>query len=207
MNLYASAARGFEAPTLNEMFYSAAGGFNYGLQPSKNRQLELGAKAVFNKNSRVELALFQVRTSGELVVDTSSGGRSSYSNAGETLRQGLELALDSQWRHGISTRLAATQLRAIYDTATGRAARGKRLPGVPSANLYGELAWNSATHDVGVAAEAIASSRVFADDANADQPAPGYAIVNLRAQAQQELGGCPLLSLMYTHLYALAWWE
>ena len=31
-NLYASAARGFETPTLNELFYSGSGGaFNFGL--------------------------------------------------------------------------------------------------------------------------------------------------------------------------------
>jgi hypothetical protein len=35
VNLYASAARGFEAPTFNEMFYSSGGGtFNFGLKPS-----------------------------------------------------------------------------------------------------------------------------------------------------------------------------
>jgi iron complex outermembrane receptor protein len=42
--------------------------------------------------------VFQVRTSDELVVDASSGGRTSYRNASATLRQGLKLSLDAEWR-------------------------------------------------------------------------------------------------------------
>uniref|UniRef100_UPI0035B30EDE TonB-dependent receptor family protein n=1 Tax=Zoogloea sp. TaxID=49181 RepID=UPI0035B30EDE len=43
VNLYASAGRGFETPTLNEMFYSGSGGsFNFGLNPSKSEHSEIG---------------------------------------------------------------------------------------------------------------------------------------------------------------------
>jgi iron complex outermembrane receptor protein len=35
LHAYASAARGFETPTLNELFYSGTGGgFNFRLQPA-----------------------------------------------------------------------------------------------------------------------------------------------------------------------------
>lgn len=66
-----------------------------------------------------------------------------------------------QWNHGIRTRLAATQLRAI-----GRVGRGSRLLGIHNANRYGELAWNSAMRDAGVAAEIVASRKIVVDDAN-----------------------------------------
>jgi iron complex outermembrane receptor protein len=189
LNLYASAARGFETPTLNELFYSGSGGgFNYRLAPAESTHLELGAKAILDRHTRAELAVFQVRTSDELVVDVSSGGRSSYRNAGRTLRQGVELSIDSNWAHGVSTRLAATQLRAIYDSAFGGVAEGSRLPGVPNANLFGELAWKNPAGSIGGALEALASSRIYADDANSDRPAPGYAILNLRVHAQQHFG-------------------
>jgi iron complex outermembrane receptor protein len=82
LNLYASAARGFETPTLNELFYSSGGaGFNFKLAPAKSRHLEIGAKTVLGSDTRVDVALFQVRTDDELVVDSSTGGRTSYRNA------------------------------------------------------------------------------------------------------------------------------
>ena len=39
------------------------------------------------------------------------------------------------------------------------------------------------------ALETIASSNIYADDANAEIPAPGYGILNARVQAKQEVGG------------------
>ncbi|MES3023366.1 MAG: TonB-dependent receptor [Pseudomonadota bacterium] len=190
LNLYASTARGFEAPTLNELFYSSTGpGVNFALNPAKSAHLELGAKALLGARTRLNAALFQVRTSDELVVAASGGGRTSYRNASKTLRQGLELSLDADWNGGFSGRLAVTALRAIYDQAFGAVAAGKRLPGVPNANLYGELAWNAGGQRFGAAFEAVASGKVYADDANADRPAPGYAVLNARVQAKQAAGG------------------
>jgi iron complex outermembrane receptor protein len=86
LNLYASAARGFETPTLNELFYSSGGaGFNFKLSPATSRHLEIGAKTALNRDIRVDVALFQVRTDDELVVESSNGGRTSYRNASDTL--------------------------------------------------------------------------------------------------------------------------
>ena len=189
LNVYASAARGFETPTLNEVFYSGTGnGFNYRLGAATSTQLELGAKALVGQDVRVNAALFQVRTHDELVVDSSSGGRTSYRNASATLRQGMELSLDADLRAGFSARVAATFLRAIYDEAFTGVAEGNRLPGVPRTSLFGELAWKDADGRLQAALETIASGKVYPDDANAATPAPGYAIVNARVQASQPLG-------------------
>jgi iron complex outermembrane receptor protein len=190
LNVYASAARGFETPTLNELFYSGTGGgFNFGVKAATSTQLEAGAKAMLNESVRVNAAVFQVRTSDELVVDASSGGRTSYRNASATLRQGMELSLEADLRAGFSARLAATWLRAIYDQAFTGVAEGNRLPGVPAASLFGELAWKDPAERFGAALETIANGKVYPDDANAATPAPGYAIVNARVQANQKLQG------------------
>jgi iron complex outermembrane receptor protein len=187
LNLYASAARGFETPTLNELFYSGTGGgFNFRLQPAQSTHLEAGIKARLDERTRINAAVFEVRTRDELVVDSSSGGRTSYRNAGHTLRQGMELSLDSDLRHGLSTRVALTSLRAVYDQGYGAVREGSRLPGVPNANAYGELAWKDGAGRFGAALEAIASSRIYAEDANADQPAPGYGVLNARVNASQQ---------------------
>ena len=189
LNVYASAARGFETPTLNELFYSAGGtGFNYKLGPATSRNIELGAKAKFGDHTRVDLALFQVRTDDELVVESSGGGRTSYRNASETLRRGAEVSLDSALGAGFSTRVALTLLRATYETGFGGVPAGSRLPGVPRAQLFGELAWKDQAGRFGAALETLASSKVYAEDANAEQPTPGYAVVNARVQARQSVG-------------------
>ncbi|MDM5181467.1 TonB-dependent receptor [Massilia sp. DJPM01] len=190
INVYASAARGFETPTLNELFYSGAGaGFNFGLKPATSTHVEAGVKAYIGSNTRINGALFHVKTSDELVVDVSGGGRTSYRNASETLRKGAEVSLDSNFGAGFSARLALTALNATYQQGFGNVAAGSHLPGVPKANLFGELAWKSRNDGFGAALETIASSKVYAEDANADIAAPGYAILNARFQAKQALGG------------------
>lgn len=193
LNLYASAARGFETPTLNEVFYSGTGGgFNFRLAPAIGKHLEAGVKAMLKPGVRVNAAVFQVRTQGELVVDSSSGGRTSYRNASATLRQGGELSLDAQLGAGWNARLALSALRAIYDEGFGAVAKGSRLPGIPKTSLYGELGWTELSGRFGAALETIANGRVYAEDTNTATPAPGYAIVNARVQASQQLGGWKL---------------
>jgi iron complex outermembrane receptor protein len=190
LHVYASAARGFETPTLNELFYSGSGGgFNFRLQPAYSTHLETGVKARLDGSTSINAALFQVKTSDELVVDSSSGGRTSYRNGGRTLRQGVEMSLDSSWRHGLSTRLALTTLRAIYDEGFGSVLKGSRLPGVPNANLYAELAWQEAAGNWGAALEAVAVSKIYAEDSNVEQAAPGYGVLNARITARQQWSG------------------
>jgi iron complex outermembrane receptor protein len=190
LNLYASAARGFETPTLNELFYSGTGaGFNFRLAPAIGKHLEAGVKAMLAPGVRLNAAVFQVRTEDELVVDSSSGGRTSYRNASATLRQGGELSLDAQLSAGWNARVALTALRAIYDEAFGLVPEGSRLPGIPKRSLYAELGWKEQAGRFGAALETVANSRVYAEDSNTATPAPGYAIVNARVQASQQLGG------------------
>lgn len=189
LNLYASAARGFETPTLNEVFYSGTGGgFNFGLAPARSTHLEFGVKAMPLDAVRINAAVFQVKTTDELVVDSSSGGRTSYRNASATLRQGLELSADAQWRRNWTGRLALSVLRAVYDEGFGAVLKGSRLPGVPNASLYGEFGWKDADDRYGAALEAIANTKLYPDDANQANPAPGFAVANLRVQAQQQFG-------------------
>ena len=189
VNLYATAARGFEAPTLNELFYSGTGaGFNFQLHPARSTHLEAGVK-VRSGDSHVNAALFQVRTRDELVVDASSGGRTSYRNASETLRRGAELSLDSKLGAGFSARVAATLLKATYEKAFGNVRKGARLPGVPRASMFAELAWKASEERFTAALESLTVGHVFAEDANTDAPAPGYSILNARLVAKQSWTG------------------
>lgn len=189
LNVYASAARGFETPTLNELFYSGSGaGFNFGLKSATSVHLEAGAKALLGRDTRIDAAVFQVRTRDELVVDSASGGRTSYRNAGQTLRQGLELSLDTQFAPGWHARLATTLLRAVYDEGFAAVPAGSQLPGVARASMAGELGWTAQGGRLGAALEAAANGKVYPDDANRAQPAPGYMVLNARVQARQQHG-------------------
>ena len=190
LNLYVSAARGFESPTLNELFYSGAGaGFNFRLQPATSTHLEAGVKAYAGADMRINAALFQAKTRDELVVDVAGGGRTSYRNASKTLRQGAEVSVDSKLGAGFAARAALTALRAVYDEGFGSVPAGSRMPGVPRASLFAELAWKNASGKLEAAVDTLANSRVYADDANADIPAPGYAVFSARVQASHQWGG------------------
>lgn len=97
-NLYLAAGRGFETPTINELSYRADGqsGMNFDLKPSTNDTIEIGSKTRIG-NGLLTAALFQTDTDDELVVDSSSGGRTTYKNAGKTRRQGVELGWDQRF--------------------------------------------------------------------------------------------------------------
>jgi iron complex outermembrane recepter protein len=201
VNLYASAARGFEAPTFNELFYSGPGGtFSFNLKPSTSTHYETGLKAFVGNDSRIDLAVFQIETDDELVVDSSIGGRSIYRNAGQTTRRGLEAALDSRWANNLSTRVAYTLLDARYDqsftSSSGLVNSGSRLPGVAANTLFGELAWKHPASGFHAAVEGIARSKVYVEDTNTKQAAPGYAIANLRFGIDRKVGDVNLRTFL-----------
>jgi iron complex outermembrane receptor protein len=192
-NVYASAGAGFETPTLNELSYATPlSGFNFGLDASTSRQVEIGVKALVGGAARIDVALFHIRSEDEIVVSESFGGRTSYTNAGRTVRTGAELAAESSLPHGITVRTALTWLDASYaDAFTNRGVRvpeGSRIPGVPAFTAFGEVAWQP-THWLAFGAEVIHRSKVEVNDRNDAQAAPAYTLVNLLASAEQRVRG------------------
>lgn len=190
--LHASAARGFEAPTLGELAYrpDGASGFNEALQPQKSRQLELGAKWRAGDTLDLDVALFETLVDDEIGIASNAGGRASYQNVGRTLRRGAELA--AGWRPAPAWRLrgALTLLDARYRddfrTCSGipcpapdtTVPAGKRIAGTQRVSAFAEAAWRSATAgEWGL--EWRAAGRTAANDRNTDF-AGGYALAALR---------------------------
>ncbi|CAA9432632.1 MAG: TonB-dependent receptor [uncultured Ramlibacter sp.] len=188
VNLYAAAGRGFETPTLNEISYRPGGvpGLNFGLQEATSRQVEAGVKAKLGERWRMQAALFQARTTDEIVVLSNIAGRSVFQNAGATRREGVELSASGRWGQGWSAQLAATVLDARYQPGSAVPA-GNRLPGVPRTSLFAELAWEHRPWGLQAALEWRRVGRVFVDDANSDA-APAAATANLRVSFNQEMG-------------------
>ena len=197
LNAYLSVGRGFETPTQGELAYAPSNtpGVNYNLDPSTSTQYELGLKALLGQGTRVNAALFQINTEDEIVVFANTAGRTSYQNAGKTLRRGFELGVESQLSEQWSANLAYTYLAAQYDSSfvsgTGTAARtidsGNNLPGVPRTTLFTELVWQP-IDGISTAVEGLYRSKVYVEDSNSARPAPAYSVFNWRARFEQHYG-------------------
>ena len=187
---YVSAGKGFETPTQAELAYSPSGkGFNFGLKPSESTQYEMGLKAQLN-NTRINAAIFQITTEDELVILSNDQGRTTYQNAGRTLRRGFELGVESQLSEHWTTTLAYTRLQATYDSdfasPKGTIDKGNYLPGVPQTTLFAEVNWKP-TDWLSTAVEGMYRSKVYVEDTNTQKAAPAYSVFNWRAQFEQKV--------------------
>jgi iron complex outermembrane receptor protein len=151
-------------------------------------------KAIVGGRHRIDDAAFAVRTKDEIVIDAATGGRTTFKNAGRTRRNGVE----AQWTGTLSPELAAhvayTWLRATFadDFATGAppvvVGAGARLPGVPSQQAYGDLAWTPLRgRGFTTALEVQYVDRLYVNERNSDF-APSYAVANARVGWSGTLG-------------------
>jgi iron complex outermembrane receptor protein len=155
LHVYASYGQGFQTPIAAELAYRPDGeaGLNLGLRPARNNSWELGTKMQVSSGLSSEVALFHALTRDEIVVDTNSGGRTTYQNAPYARRQGLELSANYHFVPSWHVQLAYTYLQATYPDAFHTCAAapcptpivpvaaGNRLPGVPKSDLYATLHW------------------------------------------------------------------
>jgi iron complex outermembrane receptor protein len=184
LNVYANLGRGFETPTFAELAYRASGtGLNFGLLPGRSRHAEVGIKWRIAERQSLDVALFDVATRDEIVVNSATGGRTNFKNAGRTGRNGAEIAYLAELGRGFGTHVAYTRLSARFRDAftSGTPAvavpSGNFLPGVPDATLFAELSWKHAPSGFTTAAEARHAGRVFVDDRNSDAAA-AYTVYN-----------------------------
>jgi iron complex outermembrane receptor protein len=208
LHAYASYGQGFQSPLGSELAYRADGitGLNTNLKAAHSKNAELGAKMQFASAWSIEAALFQALTEDEIVINTNSGGRSTYQNSGRTTRRGAELSVDyrfaSNWRWQVAyTYLDATYTDA-YTTCTAApctaaspnnkatVAAGNRLPGIPKNNFYTALRWGA---DVGLYASINfqSLSDIAVNDLNTIA-APAYEIVGADAGYGIELNSLRL---------------
>ena len=188
VHVYATAGRGFETPTLNELAYRSGGmtGLNFGLQAAKSNSVEAGVKAQVPGWGELTAAAFRTGTTNEIVTQTNSGGRATFQNAGATRRTGIELGWSAVLAPNWRAQAAATLLNATYQdafltcTATPCAAAnvlipaGNRMPGIARGSLFAALKWAPPTGwRAGLEARYLSS--VMVNDANSDA-APRYAV-------------------------------
>ncbi len=195
LNAYANYGQGFETPTFTELAYRPVGsGLNLGLEPSLSNSYEVGLKALLPRSQRVNLALFNTDTTNEIVINTASGGRTTYKNAAKTRRQGVEAAWQGDLGAGFAGYASYTYLSARFTTAatTGSPPQtvpaGAHLPGVPQANAYAELSWAyPSAWGLNAALEVQYAGKMYVNDRNTDA-APAYTVGNLRVGFEQRAG-------------------
>lgn len=179
-NVYLAAGRGFETPTINELSYRSDGqsGMNFDLQPSTNDTVEIGSKTRIG-DGLFTAALFQTDTDDEIVVDSSSGGRTTYKNAGKTRRQGGELSWDQRFAASWRVKAAWTWLDATYrsNVCGDQNCNGNRLPGIAQNMGFASLGY---VPDEGwyAGTDVRYMSNIMANDENTAQ-APSYTVVGL----------------------------
>lgn len=193
VNLYANYGRGFETPTFIELTYignplaNGGAGPNLGLQPSKSRNYEVGAKALIADNTRANLALFRVDTDDEIVTDLGNGATASFKNVGKTRRNGVELSIDSALPHNFNFYGAFSWMTAEFKESfcTGSppcvtVPSGNKIPGTYRSTGYAELSWKHPASGFSTALEAMHFSDTYTNDSNV-QRADGYTLANFRA--------------------------
>lgn len=146
--LYMSYAKGFETPTFTEATYRPDGqlGFNRDLMPSSSDSYELGIKTN-NILGYFAIVAFETRTVNDIVSAGSFNGRSTFQNADQTLRQGVEFS----WTKKIWKELIAQTTYSYLDATFNKEflgfnrinpiQQGNYIPGLAKNQAYASLVW------------------------------------------------------------------
>ena len=204
-NFYVSYGIGFDTPTLSQILYSpdyvnyaSKNVGNMGLDAAQTHQAEIGFKSKLSGTAQFNVAVFDARTTNDIVIASSNGGKTAYMNAPKTSRSGLELS--SQWQLPLQLQASVAytavdaKVRQTYAekvtsgnpaaTTTYLVQEGNRIPGVPDQGLFAELMWRQPDAALEFAVEGKAAGSIAANDLNKAYAA-GYGIANLRAIARQ----------------------
>ncbi|HSQ04935.1 MAG TPA: TonB-dependent receptor, partial [Burkholderiales bacterium] len=168
-HVYANIGRGFETPTFTELAYRAGGvsGLNFALQPATSVHKEIGVKGKIARATRVNLALFHINTSNEIVVNNAAGGRTDFKNASATRREGVEASWESLLGHGFEAYVSYTWINAEFTqpftsgTPPVAVAVGSKLAGVPQYSVYGELVWRHRPSGFHAGVEVRSSGKIY----------------------------------------------
>ncbi len=194
--LFVSRGRGYETPTLTEMAYTAnngsahQSGLNTQLQAAINHQQQGGLTYRVPERLQVSIIHFTIDTANELVVDQSMGGRTSFRNAAQTERAGVELF--ARWRLDAAWHLQASAQSMTADYSAGQWS-GKQLPGVARAQYQFGVEWRP-LHNEHLQVNLLGQqrSRIFTADSN-QVAAPGFYTIDVSLQGEWFVFASPWL--------------
>ena len=220
LNLFVNHGKGFETPTMAEAAYTPNGAnaltesFNPNLLASRSKHLEIGSKWLPVAGTRLDAVWFRIDTENEIVTSYSSGGKTAYTNASQTKRDGVEVSLRNQHTPHVRSLVSASTLNATYGqsftstsvsngvTTTTNVAAGNSLPAIPKRQLFASWQWSekgfaSAGQKPALGLEAgidlISRSSMWANDANTATAAnyglaAGFGQLNARIRQRYQVG-------------------
>ena len=193
-NVHVSYGSSFDTPTLNQVLYdSSYSGSNFGLLAAKTKQVEIGLKSKILQTTQINLSIFNANTINDIVIGGSSSGRTYFTNAPKTNRQGIEGSVQFKLPYHLESNIAYTWLSATVKEAYlnngAYVLSGNRIPGVPNQGLFAELLWVKPNKSMETAIEGRVNGSMAVNDRNSDYMAPGYAVMNIRGVVRQEFAG------------------
>ena len=193
-NVHVSYGSSFDTPTLNQVLYdSSYSGSNFGLLAAKTKQVEIGLKSKILQTTQINLSIFNANTINDIVIGGSSSGRTYFTNAPKSNRQGIEGSVQFKLPYHLESNIAYTWLSATVKEAYlnngAYVLSGNRIPGVPNQGLFAELLWVKPNKSMETAIEGRVNGSMAVNDSNSDYMAPGYAVMNIRGVLRQEFAG------------------
>ena len=185
VNAYVAYGKGFETPTFTEMAYRPDGlsGVNTALQSATSDTYELGLKSR-SYLGLITGALFYTETQDDIVSGDAVNGRSTYRNADQTLRQGVELAWQKMLWKDLSLQASYHYIDATFDAdipaiddESEDIVKGTNIPGIAKTQAYLGLNWQ-ASEGLRAGLDMRYVDQVYVDDENSDV-APSYAVVGM----------------------------
>jgi iron complex outermembrane receptor protein len=149
---YASVARSFKAPTLEQLFDrrpffapdpANPGEFvvvtlsNAGLKPQTAWNYETGLRIGYKDLVSTDLSLYWLRVKDEIGFDTAT---MSYENIDQSIHWGVEWGSTARLPVGLACRIGYTLTKAVFD---GGEYNGNQINGVPEHILTGSLEYDS----------------------------------------------------------------
>lgn len=192
--VYATVGTAFQTPTFTEFADpDGTGGFNPAIAPQEAVNYEIGARGYAGIDLRYSLALFMVQVEDELVVFESPGGRDFFQNSGESERLGLETQLAYRFNNRLNATVAFTYSDFEFEEfvdKNGNDFSGKRIPGIPESQFFGELAYRVPGGYFAIV-DVQFFDELYADNANTVK-IDGYGVVGARLGIEERLWRQPL---------------
>ncbi len=185
LNSYIAYGKGFETPTFTEMAYRPDGlsGVNTDLKAATSDTYELGLKSR-SYLGLITGALFYTETRDDIVSADDDNRRSTYRNADQTLRQGVELAWQKMLWKDLSLQASYHYIDATFDAdipaiddESEDIVKGTNIPGIAKNQAYLGLNWK-ASEGLRAGLDMRYVDQVYVNDENSDV-APSYAVVGM----------------------------
>lgn len=177
---YASYAQGFETPTFTEMAYPAVtANTPFSLKAAESETYELGLKSD-NALGKFTAVAFYTLTKDDIVPLKNEGGKATFRNADQTLRQGVELSWQKDLWRDLSAQASYSYIDATFDKDTVDIAgispipNGNYIPGIAKNQAFIALGWKP-ENGLRAGVDVRYSDKIYVDDSNSDT-APSYVV-------------------------------